>query len=161
MSGEDPFERIHRLLKKGDLDDVFRYLYDSDRDIIKEPYDNDLNHAWHIVGRICDRRGDRSRAISALERALKEWPEDMESYWMLGAIHSDQGEHEIAEQYFRKALEIDPNSDEIIYNLGNELLDQEKYQDALQMYEKIQDSGSEIAGKARKNERLARSRKKK
>jgi len=75
---------------------------------------------------------------------------------MLGNAHSMIADHRSAERAFRKALRIDPNSKEIAYNLGNALYDQDKFAEAIKVYEKVRRSRSKIGEMARKNLKLTR-----
>lgn len=159
---EDVFERIiHPLLSQGRTDEALDLLYDPETDAIKPPYDSDLNHAWYIIGKGFDRRGEQTRAVAAFERALEEWPDDAEAHSMLGCLYSDIGNHGSAGHHFRRALALDPASDEVKYNLANALFDQGKYEDAIALYQEISDAKSEAGRLARKNLKLAKSKLKK
>jgi Ca-activated chloride channel homolog len=46
-------------------------------------------------------------------------------------------EFDLAEQQYRQALDIDPRNAEARYNLGNALMQQKKYQAAIEMYDGV------------------------
>lgn len=64
-----------------------------------------------------------------------------------------------AEESFREAIRHAPAADvpSLYFNLGNALLDQEKYKEAIEAYGKIP-SGHSLASSVRRNVSLARER---
>lgn len=158
MTGKEPFDKVHALISNGTFDAALKELHDPERNVIKPPYDCDENHAWYIVGDIYNKQGKHDCAIEAYHRSLQEWSEDSQSYWALGDIHSNLGNHVEAERFFRRALEIEPNSEVLKYNLANALFDQGKFREAVPLYEKTIRGEPKLAGKARKNLKLAKAK---
>ena len=56
----------------------------------------------------------------------------------------DQGNFSDAELAYRKSLEVDPNSNEATYNLGNSLFRQEKFEDAAKQYQQITQQSEDV-----------------
>ncbi len=161
MSNSDVFEEIHVLLKQGHLEEALCKLYNSRNDTIKPPYDHDLNHAWYAVGDIYFRNKDFKRAVPAFKYSIDAWQEDSDAYLALGDCYEELCEYAAAEDHFRKALEINPKSERSMYNLGNMLFDQERYQEAIECYKKIVNSDTDVGKRSYINLKLAKSRLKK
>lgn len=74
---------------------------------------------------------ERSKNYAAMEKALEEaarqtsgGPEQLSLHFMRGAMYERTKRYELAEQEFRKALEIDPDNASILNYLGYMLADQ-------------------------------------
>lgn len=63
--------------------------------------------------------------------------EDPEIFFNLGIAQTEQGNHAAAELYFRKALELSPNSLPTLLNLGFALDMQRRHSEALACYESV------------------------
>lgn len=158
MADNYEFDEIHKLLSEGNLDLALHRIYDPADDTIKARFDNDLNHAWYIVGDIHSKKGEYEKALTAFKKSLDDRPDDMEARWALGDVYSSLGQYSDAEIHFSKALEINPDSKEMKYNLANALYDQGKYKDAIKFYKDIPNDEPSIGNKAMKNLGLAKSK---
>ena len=158
MSNNDVFDPIHTLLKQRHLEEALRRVYDPRKDAIKSPFDQDLNHAWYIVGDIYYRSKRVKKAIIAFQRSLEDWREDSEAHCALGSCYTRLRQFSKAENSLRKALALKPKSEDLIYNLANALFDQKKYEEAIQWYKKVRNLDSVVGKRAVKNLKLAKSR---
>ena len=77
---------------------------------------------------------DERRAL--IKRALEIDPNCAIAYNSLGYLDSELGHYEVAEQSFRKALELDPDDWRIVYWFGQHWYFRRQYEEALAYYEK-------------------------
>ncbi|MBV6405715.1 MAG: tetratricopeptide repeat protein [Flavobacteriales bacterium] len=92
--------------------------------------DPGLAQGYYLKGWIYKEAGDTALAISSLRTAVEQDPGHYSAFIQLGLLHA--GLHDpLAEDYYRSALEIRPNSVEALYNLAMYL--QEHGQDSLAM----------------------------
>jgi tetratricopeptide (TPR) repeat protein len=72
-------------------------------------------------------------------KKLEEWwtshPDDTEVLFTLGLIEKKEGRYLLAEEYYKKALQQDPQSSETFSNLGNVYLAQKQTQMAVDSYQ--------------------------
>jgi tetratricopeptide (TPR) repeat protein len=68
--------------------------------------------------------------------ALEEWPEDWMAMNALGNCYSEMKKPRKAELFLRRAIENAPADEHLnlIYNLGNALFDQGRFDEAIQQY---------------------------
>lgn len=155
---EDPFNVIHRLLKSGMQLEAIDRVYDSDKDLLRSPYDGDPNHAWYIVGDISFKLENYELAAEAFDRAVSFSEDDLAARMALANAYTELERPEDAEVVLREALEIDPDNCDLLYNLGNALFDQDKFQSALEAYSSIRSSDTELMAQVEKNCCLAKER---
>jgi Flp pilus assembly protein TadD len=86
--------------------------------------------AWNNLGAICYRRGDISRALWYLERAVTKLPQRPKVHYNLGLALSAAHERDRALGELQKAASLDPEDAEIRYALGVVLLRQGKLDEA-------------------------------
>ena len=100
---------------------------------------SELNHKAYKTG--CDYydQGYYKKAAKAFTESLEYWPEDPEAWLALGNCYDELNNPAKAEQCFRKSLQFaSPNKkNDILYNLGNSLLDQAKFAEAIECYVKV------------------------
>lgn len=125
------------------------------------PDSSEKNHAYYVEGCQFFEAGEFARAATAFRHALEYWPEDAAAWMALGNCQDRMKKPERAEECFRRALSFSPPEDQdgILFNLGNSLLDQDRFEDALEAYGQIA-RGSDIWRKARRNVALIRLRQK-
>ncbi|UAW98966.1 type IV pilus biogenesis/stability protein PilW [Halopseudomonas nanhaiensis] len=80
--------------------------------------------------------GETERAKAPLSEALKLDPRSSAAHTALALVFQQEGEDTSAEQHFRAALAAEPDSARILNNYGAFLLAQERYNEALQQFEK-------------------------
>ena len=148
---DDKFEKIHSLLRKDAYREALDLLYNSKTEQIKKPFSDDLNHAWYIVGDIFFKIHQLNQAIDAFEKSYRCRNEDVEALWALANCYSDLNRPKDAEKWYKKALCLDANNQKLLYNTGNSLFDQEKFEEAQYYYEKIDRDSNELYRMARKN----------
>ena len=111
------------------------------RSINKEfdPNASELNHKAYQSGVESYNRGLYKKAAKAFAESTEYWPEDPEAWFALGNCYDELNKPIRAENCFRKSLQFtapDKKSD-VLYNLGNSLLDQAKFSEAIKCYKKV------------------------
>lgn len=147
----DIFQEVHSLLRNHAYEDALNALLNDKTGQIKKPFSKDLNHAWYLVGDILYKQDEIEDAIKAFEESYKNNAGDSEALWALSSCYFQLNNPERAEKHLRKALSIEPNSQNLKYNLGNALFDQREYRDALALYEEIEKNDEELYSMAQKN----------
>lgn len=74
---------------------------------------------------------DREGAVAHLKKSVEISPQFIEGWNTLGTMAYQSGNYELAESYFREALEHDPDSYAPMVNLGGALLSQGKIRESL------------------------------
>lgn len=64
------------------------------------------------------RKGEYALAIEKLERALKEDPDLTEAHSTIAYVYAGQGQNELAERHYRKALSLDADDANVRNNFG-------------------------------------------
>lgn len=75
--------------------------------------------------------GYDEKAIEVLQDAIREDPEFVPAYVLLGALYQAAGSNTQAEKFFRKALEIEPENMEALQGLGLFLISNKRYSESL------------------------------
>jgi tetratricopeptide (TPR) repeat protein len=154
MPKPDPFAEIYRLAGDGALDAALGKLLDETGARLVPPFDEDLNHAWYVVGDLYFKKGDFAAAARAFDRSVADRPDDPEALMALANCYSEMDSPRLAERYLRLALKYSDNVS-IVLNLGNALFDQEKYREAIEIYKNIPVSSGDIFRSAQMNIRRA------
>jgi len=102
-----------RLHQAGDLD-AARQGYEAV--LRQEP---DQPDALHLLGVLCDQRGDHEHAIDLIGRAVALRPEQAEQHGNLATALLGAGKTDQAEASYRRAVAIEPRYVEGHYNLAN------------------------------------------
>ncbi len=147
---KDIFNHVHQLSKQGEYQAILNELLAHDQSVIVSPYDTDENHAWYLVGNAYFKLKNYQQAISSFKRAIECWQDDKDGYLALANSYSDFGLPKKAEQVLRTALKKWPSDEKFVYNMGNALFDQKKYQDSIIYYEKVL-SDFQLVSMANKN----------
>ncbi|MGA8205108.1 MAG: tetratricopeptide repeat protein [Woeseiaceae bacterium] len=136
---EDIFEEIHELQRQSNHSKAIDRLLDSGANVIRKPYACDKNHAWYLVGHSYAENGEIEKALKAFRKSVNYWDEDPDAYWAIGECYSELERPRMAERYFSKALPYAALRDRplIIYNLGNSLFDQGRFEAAIDAYRKV------------------------
>lgn len=118
---------------------------------------SELNHEYYILGCKSFDASEFQNALKAFKQSLEYWPEDSHAWMALGNCYSKLKRHKKAEEAYRESLHYTDNKkkEDILFNLGNSLFDQQRYSDAIKEYQKIK-SGSELWEKSKRNIELAR-----
>jgi 4-hydroxyphenylacetate 3-monooxygenase len=85
-----------------------------------------------------DFAGEEEEVCQWLQRILAEHPDFFEAHEQLGCIHFRHGAFDLAEQAFRKALELEPTAETAMNELGNLLVFLERFDEALLQYQEAQ-----------------------
>ena len=78
---------------------------------------------------------------------IKENPYDYEAWYQLGGAYLARNRLEEAEQCFKKVLFIAPNYQEVYQVLGDMYIAQERYHEALEMYQRLFEKDTSLAPK--------------
>jgi tetratricopeptide (TPR) repeat protein len=121
------------------------------------PDASDLNHKYYVEGCEQYKNGSFNEAATSFHEAIEYWPKDPQAWLALGNSYDELQKPKEAEKCFRKALLYckPENKDDYTYNLGNSLLDQGKFKEAIKCYTSINQS-AEIFEKAQKNLAIAK-----
>ena len=76
-------------------------------------------------------KGDSKAAVIQLKNALIKNPSDIEARLALGTLHNENGDSVSAEKEFSKAKELGATADRTSLGLGTALLNQQKFQEVL------------------------------
>ncbi len=77
--------------------------------------------------------GDTAKSISSYQTAVEQDPNYFDAYLELGLIYSELN-NPIALEYFKNALEINPNERRVLYSKGMYEQEHEMYNEAMQTY---------------------------
>ncbi|MFN2449618.1 MAG: tetratricopeptide repeat protein [Candidatus Baltobacteraceae bacterium] len=80
------------------------------------------------------RRGDLDAYKRTLENAADRYPNDAEAQLELGQVYEAIDQPEIAERFFKRALDTEPNSIIAMNNLGLAYMDERRYSEAIKEY---------------------------
>ncbi|MFB6264061.1 MAG: tetratricopeptide repeat protein [Bradymonadaceae bacterium] len=116
-SPEQALEHL-RAAKKAGVDDTRLTAYLADAYRQAEQYD---------------------RAMDAIDRALKEDPENAQFMFIRGRIQFDRGNHESARRDFNKAYEYDPQFHRAYYFVGRSAFEQGDYKNTLRILRHVLD----------------------
>ena len=155
---EKSFDHIHELTANGLLNKARHQLVNTRTGQLRKGYAWDPNHAWYCVGDIQFRLSDFKGAVQAFRRAYQADQNDAQSLLAIGNCHDAMGKPRSSERVLRKALELKVTGRgkaAILFNLGNALFDQKKFDEAIAMYSQIQKRRDEIGKAGRKNLNLA------
>jgi Tfp pilus assembly protein PilF len=96
--------------------------------------------AWRkfIEARARMARHETARAVESLIKAVEVAPQFSAAWNTLGVMSYQDRDYPKAEEYFRKAVEAEPESFDVIVNLGGVLLITGKWQEALANNQKAQ-----------------------
>ncbi len=104
-----------------------------------DPDASEMNHKTYKSGCRNYNRGHFKKAAKAFSESLEYWPEDPQAWFALGDCYDELNRPAKAEKCFRTSLQFtatDMQSD-VLYNLGNSLLDQAKFEEAIECYIKV------------------------
>ncbi|MEX3446708.1 tetratricopeptide repeat protein [Staphylococcus warneri] len=79
--------------------------------------------------------GQLEEALKALFDNIEEDPTVTENYINAGIVLADAVEIEKSERFFQKAITIDPENGAIYYNLGNVYYNQDRFKEAIKLYQ--------------------------
>ena len=104
-----------------------------------DPQASDLNHKAYKSGCEHYKRGHYKKAAKAFSESLEYWPEDPQAWFALGNCHDELNKPKKAEACFRKSLRFTATDrqPDVLFNLGNSLLDQGKIEEAIGCYVKV------------------------
>jgi tetratricopeptide (TPR) repeat protein len=83
-------------------------------------------------------RGDRAAATTELREAVRRNPRSASAWNALGVLLGESGSASDAESAFRKGLEADPADADLLYNLADLLMSNDRPRDALPLLEKLE-----------------------
>ena len=87
--------------------------------------------------------GKYPEARQALQAAAQRTPASSKSFFYLALTEDRLNERALAEQHLRRALELDPHSGSVLYDLGVLLLEEKKSREAIPYLEKAGKTGAQ------------------
>jgi len=79
-------------------------------------------------------KGSYEQSLAKLKKAISQDPDNSKPYSYIAELYRRLNENELAEEYFHKALEIDPNDSSINNNYGAFLCANKKYNEAFKYF---------------------------
>lgn len=100
---------------------------------------SEFNHEAYKIGIENFNLGQFKKAAKAFTESLEYWSEDSQAWFALGDCYDELNKPAKAEKCFRKSLQFTPPDmqSDALYNLGNSLLDQAKFEEAIECYVKV------------------------
>jgi tetratricopeptide (TPR) repeat protein len=92
-----------------------------------------LGHAYFLTG-------EQKKGLEMLTLLQHTHPDFYDVYGGLGTLHGQSGNHEEAEKWLRKGLEIDPNDTRNLFHLALSLEKQRKFPEAFKGYDQVMQS---------------------
>ena len=111
---------------------------------VASPRDLALAYAIAAIGKTTGT--DRSRALSLLQRAATEYPNDSEVLISLAEIYRVDGKNDVAYPLYERALAIDPGHVTASVGLGGILMDRGEYADAIRLWNDALSKNSGLEG---------------
>ncbi|GER71608.1 hypothetical protein BpJC7_29110 [Weizmannia acidilactici] len=103
--------------------------------------DPGYNPLYLYLGRAYEHEGMLKEALSSAEKGLREDEFNKELYHFAGKIAVKLGREETAEQYFQKALELDPGYLDAALSYNQLLLHEERYNEVAERTVKMEKEG--------------------
>lgn len=76
----------------------------------------DSSTFWDQLGNDIDQYGPKT--IGLYQRALKDFPNEAELYYLISNCFVNAGKYDEAKEYIRRALEMEPNNTNFQFTLG-------------------------------------------
>ena len=138
-------KRIPTLLKLAFLQYTLRF-YDSSMGTINkvmalEPQNAE---AFFIRGLNFVDKGNKQAAIKNLQTCVDNDPDHIDGWILLGQIYAED-KNPIAAQYFENAIQVDPNSVNALQTKASYLHNNDKLDEAMDLYRKITEIDSKFA----------------
>ena len=96
--------------------------------IVERPVDPSLLHLDEYNSSLTDlEQGRFDRAQHKLERALTANPDNAETNFALGNVYLAEHDRDRAKKYYRRTLELDPQHDRVLNNLGVLALEEKRW----------------------------------
>ncbi len=102
---------------------------------------------------------DFERAREPLDRALKLNAESVEAHVLYAVMSNGEGEPEIAEKYYKKAIKIGPKDAQALSNYGSFLISKRRAEEAVPLLKRaVEDTGYPLRSQAYENLGIAQLR---
>jgi|GEM_PF-1078107 len=105
--------RLLRLMEEGEFSKVQK---EYEARLKRNPLDVDARFQLALID--MNEGGGARSATSKYEQILAEYPDHFESLGNLGVCHARMGDYDRALQYFLKALNLNPISDKLLFNIS-------------------------------------------
>ena len=134
---KNPAHKLPIYLKLGEA-----YMNAERLDDAKKVYEEALpfdenDEVKKQLGRLYLTTGQSDEAIAIFEKIILAHKDDIKAYNGLGVAHDIQGEHNLAQSYYHKALQINDGNVQVKSNLGLSLAFEGKYAQALKLLQPI------------------------
>jgi tetratricopeptide (TPR) repeat protein len=117
------------------------------------------NHQYYVLGCKAYDASEFQKALVLFKHALEYWPEDPQAWMAMENGYDELKRPWRAESAFRNALQYSDEKDKegILFNLGNSLFDQQRYREAIALYNILR-PGSQRWCLAQRNIELAKAK---
>lgn len=98
--------------------------------------DNRNDRAYFLKGFCYKEVGDTIKAVEQYQKAVENNPDHIDAYVEMAILYDIKGDP-IAEQYYKNALKVDPDSKEALYGLGLHYQDFDRLNEAILTYTEL------------------------
>lgn len=98
--------------------------------------DNRNDRAYFLKGFCYKEVGDTVKAVEQYQKAVENNPDHVDAYVEMAILYDIKGDP-IAEQYYKNALKVDPDSKEALYGLGLHYQDFDRLNEAILTYTEL------------------------
>jgi hypothetical protein len=91
-----------------------------------------LAYAFAAIGKTGG--ADRARAVSLLEKTIREFPSDTEALMSLAEIYRNDGKNDMARPLYQRAIELDPGQVTASVGLGGIMFEYGEYTEAIRLW---------------------------
>lgn len=131
LLGSEEIFKAETLVEKG--------LFDQAEQIVvalmkRQPVDG---KALHLAGFIAHRKGDQSRAVSLISKAIECSPQNGLYYFNLGNAHLASGAIELGIASLQRATQMSPERTDAWLNLGLALIEAKRFPEAVTALEQV------------------------
>jgi len=144
------FEAARLAEVEGELEASAR-LYEA----VLRIHEHDAHSAFNL-GNVLEAKGEIAHAKIAYLRAIQADPSFSDAWCNLGVLAEEERRALDAEQFYRSALQYDERHTSVLWNLARLLCDQERFCEALPLWEKLSDLSAEDRTEALKWSKVCR-----
>ena len=120
--------------ENNDLDEARRHLLQAKAMLPPDSVGDEAHIEMHL-GEIAMEQGRAKEALEHYQRVAELEPDFASSWTDVAYAHKKLGNFEDAEASFRRALALEPENEDFIWNLGELYLDNKRYVPAIQIFE--------------------------
>ncbi|MHA1147117.1 MAG: tetratricopeptide repeat protein [Promethearchaeota archaeon] len=101
--------------------------------------DPKFENAQYYLGSVYENKGDFENAIKHCEIAFYDFPDNIEPLKIVARCHVKAGSREKGIETYQRILEVDPQNEDAIYNIGFHYKQLQEYDKAIEHFKKVLD----------------------